>query len=353
MKIVALFLTAALGIAATTGYQHEWDAKPLNKMQVIGSHNSYKQAMDSRVFSMLYKMDSNAARHLDYSHAPLEEQLNLGLGALEIDIYADTKGGRYASPKGLQLAGSTARYDSLRLMREPGFKVLHVQDIDFNSHVLTFKQCLAQLKSWSDAHPGHLPVYITMNCKSDTMRRPGFTAPEAFTADVFNQLDSTIIAGLGKDKLLLPDDVRGKSATLNEAVLAKGWPLIGKVLGKFIFVLDETGAKRATYLEGHPSLQGRVLFTNAVVGTPDAAILIMNDAPQQKEEIRKLVQQGYIVRTRADAETIEARTNDYSRWEAALASGAQIISTDYYYPSKHFPSAFSISFPGKQYRRLQ
>ena len=42
------------------------------------------------------------------------------------------------------------------------------------------------------------------------------------------------------------------------------------------------------------------------------------------------VREGLIVRTRTDANTVEARSRDYSEAEAAMASGAQAVSTDYY-----------------------
>ncbi|MBO6201037.1 MAG: hypothetical protein J6N74_05400, partial [Chryseobacterium sp.] len=60
---------------------------------------------------------------------------------------------------------------------------------------------------------------------------------------------------------------------------------------------------------------------------------------------------GYIIRTRADADTMEARSEDYSRFEKAKESGAQIITTDYYLPSKLFKSNFKISFDNKTYER--
>ena len=42
--------------------------------------------------------------------------------------------------------------------------------------------------------------------------------------------------------------------------------------------------------------------------------------------------QGFIVRTRSDAGTLEARADDPTRREAALGSGAQYVSTDYEEP---------------------
>jgi len=68
--------------------------------------------------------------------------------------------------------------------------------------------------------------------------------------------------------------------------------------------------------------------------------------------IINLVQKGYIVRTRADADTKQARENDRSGFEAACQSGAQIITTDYYYKSTHFKSDYSIGFNGATYFRI-
>jgi hypothetical protein len=48
-----------------------------------------------------------------------------------------------------------------------------------------------------------------------------------------------------------------------------------------------------------------------------------------KVEIEALVRKGYLVRTRSDADTMEGRTNDTRRRDQVLASGAQLISTNY------------------------
>ena len=216
---------------------------------------------------------------------------------------------------------------------------------------MTFKRCLQELKQWSNAHKEHEPIYITMNAKDDTIKMIGFAPPEKFTAPVFDQLDKAILEHLGADKLVTPDVVRGNYKTLEEAVLKQGWMKSSAAKGKFIFILDEVGEKRADYIKSHTSLKGRVLFTDSPIGTPEAAILIMNDAIRDGEKIKANVKKGYIVRTRADADTKEARTNDYSRFKAACQSGAQIISTDYYFKSTLFPSDFEVSFDGKTYFR--
>ena len=348
MKSTLLFGTLAAGALGAFTKAPE---PLLNQIQVIGSHNSYKQAIDPKLFKTLQKFDSASMSKIDYEHLTLTEQLNKGLLALEIDVYADTQGGKYAHPKGLDLAPGQPPYDAAGLMKEPGFKVFHIQDLDYRSNAPTFKLALQELKKWSAAHPTHHPVFITMNAKSEALKQPGLTVPEPFTPAVFDALDREILDNLGADKLITPDQVRGQYATLESAVLHRNWPTLRAAQGKFVFVLDELGEKRATYIAGHPSLKGRVLFADAEPGTPEAAIHILNNAKQDQAAIKALVAKGYIIRTRADSDTQEARRNDKSSFEAAEQSGAQIISTDYYVPSTHFASPYVISFAGGTYFR--
>lgn len=329
-----------------------YDNVPINHIQVIGSHNSYKQAIDPKLFTMLRGRDSAAMSKIDYSHATLTEQLDMGLLDLEIDVYADTAGGKYAHPKGLDLAPGQPAYDPQGLMKQPGFKVFHIQDIDFRSNCPTFKQCLQELKKWSDLHPDHHPIFITMNAKDEPMKKPGFTIPDKFTPGIYDKLDKEIADYLGMEHVITPDDVRSKYKTLESAVLHQNWPTLKKAKGKFIFLLDETEPKLTEYISGHPSLKGRVLFTNSEPGTPEAAIYVMNNAKADLAQITALVKKGYIIRTRADSDTQEARANDKGSFDAAKKSGAQIISTDYYKKSEHFKSDYIIAFAGGGYFRL-
>ena len=366
MKVGFLPLIAALSSGMMALMRPNLDTLKLNQIQCIGSHNSYKQAIDSALFSLLIRTDSidnkpGRFQAIQYSHISLTDQLNVGLQSLEIDIYADAKGGKYARPMGLNLAKGQRPYDPAGVMNEPGFKILHIQDIDFRSNCPTLRQCLAELKRWSDAHPDHYPVFVTMNAKDDTIKKPGYAIPEPFTAPVLNELDGVIRTGLGVSKLIRPDDVRGTRnggpriggpfPTLEAAVLGGNWPTMQAAKGKFLFVLDETGPKRAAYIAGHPSLRGRTLFTNSDAGTPEAAFVILNNSIDDQPQIKDLVKKGYLVRTRADSDTKQARTNDYQNFKAAQQSGAQIITTDYYAKSEFFPSTYVVHFPDGTYLR--
>jgi len=319
----------------------------INQIQVIGSHNSYKKAIEDDLYSFL-ETQSDKMASLQYDHISIPEQLELGLRNLEIDIYSDIYGGKFATPKGLKLAEPKEVYDPNKAMLKPGFKVLHIPDIDFRTHYYTLNSCLDAIRIWSEANPTHEPVFITLEAKDGGENKFG-TKPDQVTDQFFEDLDQALINGLGKDKLITPDDVRGSFSTLEDAILNNNWPTLKAARGKFLFILDDTKDKRSLYIKNHPSLKNRVLFVNAEPGTPEAATLIRNNP--EDETISGLVSKGYIIRTRADAGTKEARANDYTHFEDAKKSGAQIITTDYYLPSRFFESDYHISFKDKTYVR--
>ncbi|NQV36033.1 MAG: hypothetical protein HQ515_25305, partial [Phycisphaeraceae bacterium] len=142
--------------------------KRINQIQLFGSHNSYKEAIAPALMKLIKQDNPKLARELDYSHISLTAQLDMGLRNLEIDIFYDPKGGRYAKPfglygvKGMDLS-LASQYDPDNLMLQPGFKVLHVQDLDFRSSSLTLKKGLEEIRAWSDAHQTHMPIIVTLN----------------------------------------------------------------------------------------------------------------------------------------------------------------------------------------------
>ena len=315
----------------------------LNDIQIVGSHNSYKKAIDPGLMQVLYREDSNLAITLDYEHLPIKEQLDLGMRNLEIDIFHDPKGGRYNNPLGLQVIEDASSFD-VQKMNKPGMKVFHVQDIDFRSHYSLFSEALVEIKEWSDKHPEHIPIIITMNLKDEVIEWPGFQSPLPFSIDALDSVDNEILSVLNWDRLIHPDLVKATYPTLEEGIIENGWPLLNDVRGKFLFVLDAGESINNLYTDGHPSLTGRVMFINSKEGTPEAAFRIINNPFISFNKIQELVKKGYMVRTRSDANTIEARNNDYSRWFKALESGAQVITTDYYVSSKLFKSDYFVGF---------
>jgi hypothetical protein len=212
-------------------------------------------------------------------------------------------------------------------MDTPGFKVMHVQGLDERSTCHTFVLCLNAVRDWSKQHPNHLPIFILVETKEGAPQElPNVPTADVFTSSIFDALDAEIRSVFKPGEMITPDEVRGHAPTLNAAIRNNGWPTLAKARGRVVFLLDQAHAG-PVYAAGHPSLKGRVLFTNAVAGEPDAAFIEQNDGT--KEQIDDLVKQGYLVRTRTDEGTEQARTNDRTRLDRALSSGAQMLSTDY------------------------
>jgi hypothetical protein len=304
----------------------------MNQIQVIGTHNSYHAGLLPGIAKLLKQRDPKEFEGLDYAHADLATQLNGGIRQIELDIFVDSKGGLFSHPLGpalLAQAGLPADSDPYPngLMLKPGFKVMHVQDIDYASNCQPFTACLQIVRTWSKAHPGHLPVFILVETKHGVPNQElPWTVPEPWTRAAFDALDAEIGSVFSSGEMIVPDQVRGRHRTLNEAVLKGGWPTLAQARGKVIFLMDQDWAG-PIYLEGHFALRGRILFTNATPGQPDAAFVEENDG--NADTIAALVRRGYLVRTMADSGTVEARSNDRRRRDKALKSGAQIVSTDY------------------------
>ncbi len=309
----------------------------MTEVQIIGSHNSYHAGLAPVEMANLKKANPKLADSLDYSHPSITEQLNMGVRKLELDIFSDTKGGLFAKPK---TAVPDPPFDPNGLMLKPGFKVIHVQDLDFRSTCQPFIACLSELRSWSKAHPRHLPIYVLIETKTGNPRPEFMVTPEPISGDTLDLLDAEIRSVFNPQQMLTPDDVRGTAKSLEAVVLSKGWPSLETARGKIVFLFDQESVT-PLYTKGHPSLEGRVIFTNATPGTPDAAFVKENNALSPR--IPELVKQGYLVRTMSDGGLASVRANDTQKRDAALASGAQIVSTDYYF-SKHADSGYHVEF---------
>lgn len=319
----------------------------VNDLQTIGTHNSYKQAMPPAELAAHRALDPRGADGIDYAHPPLSAQLDEGARTIELDVYDDPAGGHFAHPPGALRNGyATPPWPPAQAaqMLRPGFKVMHLADIDFRSSCQTFVACLVQIRDWSRAHPRHVPIMILLNAK-DGHGGPGAAAPMPFDERAFDALDAEARSVFAPAEVITPDRVQGHHASLREAVLAGAWPTLGAARGKVFFVLDEDAAKVALYRGRRHSLEGRVMFVNTDESSPAAAYLTLNDPVRDGERIRRDVAAGYLVRTRADADTAEARRNDTTRRNAAFASGAQYVSTDYMHPDARFGD-YHVRLPG-------
>jgi hypothetical protein len=323
------------------------DEVRLNDIQVLGTHNSYKQRVPEELSELIANFDAGLAESMDYAHAPLTEQFDrLDARGIELDVFADPEGGRYAIRHGNELAGLPTEAEEPE-MSEPGFKVFHVQEVDYASSCPTFVSCLSEVRDWSQDNPDHLPILILVEVKDDEIPDPIgiFVQPIPVDASHLDELDEEIRSVFDDDHVITPDDVRGDAETLREVVVDDGWPTLADSRGKVLFALDNTNEIRDMYVDGHASLEGRVMFASVDPEEPEAAFVKLNDPIGDGDRIAELVEEGFVIRSRSDGDTVQARENDDTQAKAALESGAQYISTDYLEPDEQFSDYF-VEMPG-------
>jgi hypothetical protein len=316
----------------------------LDQIQVLAAHNAYHLQGPQALLDAITRALPELTPTIEYSHPTLTEELGLGLRSVELDVFEDPDGGRYATPKAVDLLGLDPVDPA---MTEPGFKVFHIQEVDFRSTCPTLIACLGEMRSWSDHHPRHLPIIVHLEAKDGAIQDPGFgfVQPIPATAATFTALEAEIRSALPAQRIVTVADVQGDHGTLGAAIAADGWPDVNDLRGRFVFVLDDHDAKRELYRGLHPDTRDRLIFVDSVPPEDDAAFTVLNDPVADGARIRELVGQGILVRTRADADTVEARSGDTSRRDAAFASGAQIVSTDYEREDPRWPG-FVTALPG-------
>ncbi len=330
------------------------DTLRLNQIQTLGSHNSYRIHTDKGIFGLMklldpfYGVKTTPAQALDYNHIPIPEQFeNYGMRGLELDIHYDPNGGLFYKRKGnaLVLKCTDSKVEALK---KKGMKILHISDIDYNTHYITFIDALEAVKQWSDSHPMHLPIYIMVEPKEEgvgnKLKGLGFVEVLPFDKTALEAVDDEIRLVFKDDlkHILTPDDVRGNYPTLFQAITKGGWPKLKDARGKIIFVINGSMANTIAYADGHPSFTGRMMFSLSQPGRDEAAFL-KSDNPGNPA-IQDWVKSGYIVRSRCDEPGVEALHNDYSTMHKAFECGSQILSTDYYKPDLNL-STYKAAFP--------
>jgi hypothetical protein len=323
----------------------------MNQVQQIGSHNSYHRELNPAEQAVQKQLNPGVV-DLFYSHAPVQQQLeDQNVRTLEFDLFPDPAGGLYTYPLLRKLTGQGPLTDPA--LAQPGIKVMHVPDFDYNTNCRTFVICLQQVKTWSDQHPNAAPISINLELKQSdpqVVAAGGVKAPPWDLTNL-NSVDTEIRSVFGKHDLITPDDVRKPGLTLEQSVLTKGWPTLDRARGKVMFYFDNGGPGeiRDLYREGKPNLEGRAVFTRGPEGQPDAAITEVNDPRGTNQaEIQRLVKKGYLIRTRSDEPMATIRDNDYTRLGIALASGAQYVTTDFPVAgmAARYDSDFVAKLPG-------
>ena len=278
------------------------DTLRLNHIQMEGTHNSY------------HKVPDPVIPDWNYDNEPLDEQLeSQGVRAFELDIL----------------------WDDHRLR----WRVVHIPTIDEETTCDLLLECLATIRSWSDAHPGHHPIFVQIEPKGNAF-------PEGAEGEErFGILDDDIRSIFGDELLVLPDDVQGDAATLREQLTSgDGWPTLGEVRGKTLFFFNCSRDHCVRYANDGEGLAGRVIFADARNDDPWASVRVINGGGSAATAA---VEAGFIVRSRAVSmpEALEQTESELqAELDAVLASGAHIISTDV--PEPREDVALHVEMPG-------
>ncbi|MCB9739819.1 MAG: hypothetical protein H6747_11165 [Deltaproteobacteria bacterium] len=293
-------LVAGAGCASDDGGGGETGpALRMNQIQVVGTHNSYHK-----------RPKTGGPKDWQYDHAPLDVQAgDLGVRQFELDVHWNAEAGK--------------------------FEVHHVTLLDAETTCATLQACLSALRSFSDANPSHVPLWVWIESKdaNDTI----------IDGNLLDKLEAEIAAIWPAERRVDPDDVRGDAPDLMTAVQNEGWPLLSEVRGRAMFSLLDGDKVRDAYVAAHPKLEGRILFAEGKPTDPWAAASKIDD-PFAAQAIADALAAGQLIRTRADS-TDEPWAGDTKRREQALASGAQACSTDFPQEVAE-PAGYSVTLPG-------
>lgn len=263
-----------------------------DQIQTLGTHNSYHVLVGAP-----------ADPSHDYTHPPLPEQLDAGGRHFELDVHRAPDGGPH--------------------------RVYHIVGIDPGTSCELLSDCLTQIRDWSLTNPAHHLLVVLIEPKDDIARLfadigqdPRESGEDLWSGHIAT-LDLVITSVFEPGHLLTPLSfrARGTSPTIRHSLENRGFPTIAETRGKIAFVLNDTSEQRAEYRAAGEGL----MFVFGEVGDDDAAFVKADDPRSNPARVRDAVTRGYVVRTRADAD-LEIDTD---RREAALSSGAQLVTTDY------------------------
>ncbi len=300
----------------------------INQIQLKGTHNSYHVLKPYNPVEWL-PWDLHIT-DWNYTHAPITEQLtNQGVRQVELDIH----------------------------MGKDGFPVYHLTGIDNGSTCKDLTACLIEVRDWSIANPHHQLLWLLIEPKDTD--DPGNYFGE-WIADHLDTIEENIESLLGSDNIYKPSELRGSHPTMRDRIEKEGWPTLDATRGKITIVWNAIGSNKKAYANYKPEASQLLMLLKAtpeeLIGDSpspyDMVYTEVGDPLKGKSLITELVEKGFMVRTRAEERGLdsnEAKKGKRDRPEAALESGAQIISTDI--PAKVPETDYFFAIPGDHVSR--
>ena len=313
---------------------------PLNHFRLVGSHNSYHMKSS-------YPIPAH-----QYAHAPLPAQLgdySDGVRQIELDIHV------------LEGKGGNVLY--------------HVQLVDDHTNCYCLTECLLLVREWSRTYTLHYPVMLMLEFKRQAYEDMMVSFNGLTCNDLYN-LEVALLDVFPPGSFLLPRDVRGSFPNLLSALTYRsyldrktnrwnttspsmrptpaedaemaplaqyaatnvsfGWPSMGSMLGRLMFVwLDDVFnyADRLSCVRDDPSSQNIAMFIAQAKWNQTYSAIQVNRDPLvdwNYNQIQKAIDHGLIIRSLSTTAQVSRR--DTRRYEAALRYGLHYLSSDFEAP---------------------
>ena len=276
----------------------------INEIAVLGTHNSYqllgtapKRALMRTLQIISFgAVENKAVFEMD----TFTEQLENGVRNLEIDIETVDNEGSIS------------------------FIVSHKPILDNVSSAYNFENALKEIAMWSDNNPGHLPIYLLIEPKSNV---PSINNMQDFSVKYAQEFDKVLREVLG-EKLLTPKQAMGEHESLEAMRDANDWPTLKEAAGKVIVLMHPCDITQ-DYINTDTSIKTQAMFPALGFDSIDksyASFIIENDPSSAVKNNKITVEEKRLmVRTRADDYP------DFSdeRYGFAKNCGSHIITTDY------------------------
>lgn len=293
-----------------------------NEMSFIATHNSYQTpATDElkKVYNNLSYLSFGliSGSKVDFWSESLTNQLNCGIRSLEMDFEIFDRDG------------------------EISFTCMHSPHIDMTTSCYDFSLGLKEIAMWSDNNPNHLPITIIVEPKAIAIPLEDM---KFFSIKYADELDKMFRDTLG-DKLFTPADMLRDYASFDEMRAADDWCKVEDMLGKVLILLHDGGTTE-DYIDLDPSLKSQAMFPMLRPNDIDrdcASFIICND-PVKLAELNEeiIIENKIIVRTMVD--TFGSVSSE--KLDVALATDAQILSTDYPIRTDLNEDSYVVTFDG-------